>query len=269
MGAYQTGGLGYPPQAFNHQGFQQAYPTQQGFQLSYGPAYSAPGGPAANSAQILGANANIHDFDDNNKNAQNPHYKALRSKAQSEGDKMAHCFEQSQQVYARGDGAGAKKLSQEGHQHKAAMERLNTEARQWIFAANNADSPPDTLDLHGLYVKEALIKVEEAIQKAQAQNYTELKLIVGKGLHSKDHVAHIKPAVERLLSRCVGNPSSKPRLALLTAYSNRYHLDAHVDKHNAGIVVVNLAGPKGGGSLDFTRDIARHATGNDQECVVM
>ena len=83
------------------------------------------------------------------------------------------------------------------------MERLNTEARQWIFAANNADSPPDTLDLHGLYVKEALIKVEEAIQKAQAQNYTELKLIVGKGLHSKDHVAHIKPAVERLLSRCV------------------------------------------------------------------
>ncbi|EDP44893.1 hypothetical protein MGL_0700 [Malassezia globosa CBS 7966] len=36
-----------------------------------------------------------------------------------------------------------------------------------------------------------------------------------------------------------------------------------------GIVVVNLAGPKGGGSLDFTRDIARHATGNDQECVVM
>ena len=66
-----------------------------------------------------------------------------------------------------------------------------------------------------------------------------------------------------------GNPSSKPRLALLTAYSNRYHLDAHVDKHNAGIVVVNLAGPKGGGSLDFTRDIARHATGNDQECVVM
>jgi len=46
-------------------------------------------------------------------------------------------------------------------------------------------------------------------------------------------------------------------------------LDAHVDKHNAGIVVVNLAGPKGGGSLDFTRDIARHATGNDQECVVM
>lgn len=203
MGAYQTGGPGYPPQAFNQQGFQQAYPTQQGFQPSYGPAYSAPGGPAANSAQILGANANIHDFDDNNKNAQNPHYKALRSKAQSEGDKMAHCFEQSQQAYARGDGAGAKKLSQEGHQHKAAMERLNTEARQWIFAANNADSPPDTLDLHGLYVKEALIKVEEAIQKAQAQNYTELKLIVGKGLHSKDHVAHIKPAVERLLSRCV------------------------------------------------------------------
>jgi len=158
---------------------------------------------------------------------------------------MANAFEASKKAYAKGDGARAKELSNEGNMHKQNMERLNTEARMWIFAANNADSPPDTLDLHGLYVKEALAKTEEAVQKAQAQAFPQLKLIVGKGIHSRDHVAHIKPAVEDLL--------------------RKYNLDAHVDKHNAGIVIVNLQGPPGGGQANFTRDIAQQASGNEQE----
>ena len=162
---------------------------------------------------------------------------------------MAHAFDASKKAYASGQGARAKELSEEGHRHQAEMERLNTEARQWIFAANNADSPPDTLDLHGLYVKEALSKVEEAVQKAQQQNYPQLKLIVGKGIHSRDHVSHVKPAVQRLLSH--------------------YHLDAHVDPDNAGIVVVNLRGPPGGGSTDFTHAMARGASGNEHECLIM
>ncbi|WFD20152.1 hypothetical protein MCAP1_002396 [Malassezia caprae] len=229
----------YPPNGYAGQpGGPAPYP--QGFQ----PGNEAPGGPAANSAQILGT-TDIHLFDDNNKNAQNPHYKELRNKARSEGDKMANAFEASKQAYANGDGARAKELSNEGNMHKQNMEQLNTEARMWIFAANNADSPPDTVDLHGLYVKEALAKTEEAVQKAQAQNFPQLKLIVGKGIHSRDHVSHIKPAVEDLL--------------------RKYNLDAHVDEHNAGIVIVNLQGPPGGGQSNFTRDIAQQATGDEQQ----
>jgi len=245
---------GYQPQAYTPQGHvPQAYPPYgytgpagapppypQGFQ----PGNEAPGGPAANSAQILGT-TDIHLFDDNNQNAQNPHYKELRNKARSEGDKMANAFKASKAAYAKGDGARAKELSNEGNMHKQNMEQLNREARLWIFAANNADSPPDTVDLHGLYVKEALAKAEEAVQKAQAQNFPQLKLIVGKGIHSRDHVAHVKPAVEDLL--------------------RKYHLNAHVDKHNAGIVVVNLQGSVGGGQANFTRDIAQQATGDEQE----
>lgn len=116
---------------------------------------------------------------------------------------MAKAFDASKRAYASGDHARAKQLSDEGHQHQVQMEQLNAEARQWIFAANNADSPPDTVDLHGLYVKEALVKAEEAVQKAQALQCPQLKLIVGKGLHSRDHVTHIKPAVERLVKQYV------------------------------------------------------------------
>lgn len=212
-----------------------------------GPGNEAPGGPSANSEQILGTD-DIHRFDDNNVNAQNPQYKDLRDKARSEGDMMANAFRASKKAYAQGDGARAKQLSDEGNMHKRNMEQLNAEACMWIFAANNADSPPDTVDLHGLYVKEALAKTEEAIQKAQSQNYPQLKLIVGKGIHSRDHVAHIKPAVEDLL--------------------RKYGIAAHVDKQNEGIVIVDLSGSSGDGSAPFTHDIAQQATGNKQEVCI-
>ncbi len=67
-------------------------------------------------------------------NQQNPHYTSLRARANSAGDKMAKCFEQSREAYSRRDGALAKQLSEEGKKHKAEMERLNKEASGWIFA---------------------------------------------------------------------------------------------------------------------------------------
>jgi hypothetical protein len=54
------------------------------------------------------------------------------------------------------------------------MEAYNAQARDFIFRANNAHQPEDTIDLHGLYVEEAK-KILET------------------------RVAKIKPAVEKLL----------------------------------------------------------------------
>ena len=238
MGAGMGGGMGG----------QGPYPHQGGFQQGGYPPQGAPGGQAPHTQEILGTN-NVHAFDDNNVNAQNPQYKDLRNRARSEGDKMANAFDASKAAYSHGDGARAKQLSDEGNMHKHNMEQLNAQAVQWIFAANNADSPPGTVDLHGLYVKEALAKVDEVIHQAQAQNYPQLRLIVGKGIHSKDHVTKIKPAVEELL--------------------RKYNIAAHLDHRNQGVLVVDMNGPRGGGSADFTRDMARNATGNDQECVIM
>jgi hypothetical protein len=58
---------------------------------------------------------------------------ALRAQANQEGDAMARCFQQSHDAYARGDGAGAKQLSNQGHEHQHKMESLNKQASDWIF----------------------------------------------------------------------------------------------------------------------------------------
>ena len=45
---------------------------------------------------------------------------------------------------------------------------------------NNGGRGPGEVDLHGLYVKEAIARTESAIQAAQRNNLSEIKLIVGK-----------------------------------------------------------------------------------------
>lgn len=185
---------------------------------------------------------------DNQVNQHDANYMSLRNQARSEGDKMAQCFDQSHKAYAQGDGSRAKQLSNEGHEHKMNMERLNKQAADWIFMANNEDSPPGTIDLHGLYTSEALERTEQAVRQMQGQGRSEMRIIVGKGLHSKDHRQHIAPAVEKMMQD--------------------YRLEAHLDPRNAGVLVVNLHG-SGQGGAGFTRDLAKQTTGNEDECVIM
>jgi DNA-nicking Smr family endonuclease len=66
---------------------------------------------------------------------------------------------------------------------------------------NNKQSPPGTIDLHGLYVKEAIERTESAIAQRQRSGQDELRVIVGKGIHSQNHQAKIKPAVEELMAK--------------------------------------------------------------------
>jgi dsDNA-specific endonuclease/ATPase MutS2 len=146
---------------------------------------------------------------------------ALRAKANQEGDAMARCFDQSHAAYEAGDGARAKQLSEEGKAHQREMERLNTQASEWIFvgqsfslffvsgavlislncAENNKDSKPGEIDLHGLYVKEAIRYTDQSIEEARRRGDSEIHLIVGKGLHSAGRVAKIKPAIEDLMRK--------------------------------------------------------------------
>ncbi|KAH7916510.1 DUF1771-domain-containing protein [Hygrophoropsis aurantiaca] len=162
-------------------------------------------------------------YDDANQiNQHNEHYMALRAKANQEGDQMAQCFQQSHEAYAQHDGARAKELSLQGKQHEREMERLNTEASEWIFRENNTDSKPGEIDLHGLYVKEAIAYSDKAIKEARQRGDAKIRLIVGKGLHSDGHVAKIKPALEDLM--------------------RQHNVPAELDPHNAGVLVVHLDG---------------------------
>jgi len=158
---------------------------------------------------------------------------------------MGRCFDQAHQAHENGDGKRAKELSEEGHRHQREMERLNHQASEWIFKENNLDSHPGEIDLHGLYVKEAIDYTDRSIQEAQSRGDSEIHLIVGKGLHSAGHIAKIKPAIEELMARD--------------------NLSAHLDPDNSGVLVVKLNGEGGGMSADeVTRRLDKGET-----CVVM
>ncbi|KAG2146399.1 DUF1771-domain-containing protein [Suillus bovinus] len=159
--------------------------------------------------------------DQNQANQHNEHYTSLRAKANQEGDAMAKCFQQSHEAYSRREGALAKELSEKGKKHERAMEALNAEASAWIFRENNLDSKPGELDLHGLYVKEAITYSDKAIKEARQRRDSQIRLIVGKGLHSNGNVAKIKPALEDLMKRL--------------------NLPFEVDPLNAGVLIVQLA----------------------------
>ena len=75
-----------------------------------------------------------------------------------------------------------------------------------IDAANNAQSRFDdgsTLDVHGLRKKEAIICVERKLRELQLAGKQRLKVIVGKGKHSKQGIAVLKPAVLESMQKYV------------------------------------------------------------------
>lgn len=134
---------------------------------------------------------------------------------------MAQCYQQSQEAYQRGDRALAKRLSEEGRVHKQEMENLNTSASAWIFRENNLGKEADhQVNLHDLYVKEAIVYAEKAIENAREQGIPEIRLIIGKGLHSEGNVAKIKPALQEFM---------KGR-----------NIQAKLDPSNPGILIVHL-----------------------------
>lgn len=150
-------------------------------------------------------------------------YDRLRDLARQEAGKRGSCFDRSRQAYESGDGAAAKKLSEEGKAHAAKMDQYNKQASDYIFRENNASGrvPDDTIDLHGQFVEEAENILEQRIRYAQQNGQTHLHVIVGKGNHSVNHVQKIKPRVEQVCQE------------LGLQYST---------EENAGRMYINLAG---------------------------
>ncbi|KAG9007612.1 hypothetical protein FRB93_007648 [Tulasnella sp. JGI-2019a] len=170
-------------------------------------------------------------------------YTALRAQANAEGDAMARCFNDSQIAFTSGERARAKDLSNQGKMHKVQMERLHREASDLIFQSmlrSSAPPPfppldlslvlwtvnnegrgrgPNEVDLHGLHVKEAVQKTEDAIISAQMRGDYQIRIIVGKGLHSQGE-AKLRRAIEEVVVR--------------------YGLTAALDYQNPGVMVITL-----------------------------
>ncbi|KAK6332507.1 hypothetical protein TWF730_004172 [Orbilia blumenaviensis] len=124
-------------------------------------------------------------------------YDRLRGLARSEQNRRHELIGQSREAYQSGDGARAKELSNEAKRHEANADNYNKQAAEYIFRVNNAGQEQDTIDLHGLFVEEAEEILATRIQAARRQHARGLTVIVGKGIHSENHVQKIKPAVEK------------------------------------------------------------------------
>lgn len=81
------------------------------------------------------------------------------------------------------------------------MEKANEDAALYVFRANNANCDADEIDLHGLHVEEAKYYTEQRIIACKQRRENHLHIIVGKGIHSVNHIQKIKPAIEELCQR--------------------------------------------------------------------
>ncbi|KAJ7084334.1 hypothetical protein B0H15DRAFT_784307 [Mycena belliarum] len=67
--------------------------------------------------------------------------------------------------------------------------------------ARNLAYKDDTIDVHGLFIPEAMKKVNTALQKAIWDGRKMLRVIVGRGLHSQDGRPKLRPAIMMEMSR--------------------------------------------------------------------
>lgn len=122
-----------------------------------------------------------------------------RRKAHELAERQHALSAQSQAAYKSGNGAAAKSLSIQARVLHRQVEEHNRQAAALYLYANNVNNPPGVLDLHGLFVKEALQAVQEEVRKAKKERRGQLVLIVGAGHHSRDGVQRIRPAVEKMM----------------------------------------------------------------------
>lgn len=101
-------------------------------------------------------------------------------------------------------------------------EDYNSQAAQYVFVANNADSSGNEIDLHGLYVKEAEYFLRQRICAGISRHESQLHVIVGKGIHSANGISKLKPAIESMCKEA--------------------NLRNHIDGKNSGVLLIELEG---------------------------
>ncbi|GMG40254.1 unnamed protein product [Ambrosiozyma monospora] len=147
-------------------------------------------------------------------------YEKFRKLADQAYQKRSKLSSQSQQAYKSGDKAKAHELSTQAKEQLAIAEQYNRKAAEYVFIQNNLDSDNNDIDLHGLYVKEAEYILKQRIINGIRRGEPKLECIVGKGLHSKNGVAKLKPAIEQLCDE-----------ANITNY---------IDKKNSGVLIIDI-----------------------------
>ncbi|KAH9083549.1 hypothetical protein EDB83DRAFT_27151 [Lactarius deliciosus] len=122
----------------------------------------------------------------------------LREKARRSGREMTEAYSRAKSAQRMGDRWAAQEHRRRGDAHKSMMEELDKRAAKIIFRENNKDRDDGMVDLHRLYVAEAVRFAKEQLRSARLKRNDVVYFIVGKGLHSDAGGARIRPALEVL-----------------------------------------------------------------------
>ncbi|GFT36864.1 NEDD4-binding protein 2 [Nephila pilipes] len=120
-----------------------------------------------------------------------PEAEKLRKIATDQYVLRQNCFQKAYNYYHRGMKGVASYYAQEGNNHGCKFREANKDAAHLINKQRNVSLPPSVLDLHGLYVQEAVPVLEKFLKdkkvemRSRPQNGVfKVSVITGQGVHS-------------------------------------------------------------------------------------
>lgn len=122
----------------------------------------------------------------------------------------------------------AKELGAKGRWHNDRMKEAHEAASGQLFAQRNAETlgaggrglggaaaGVTTVDLHGLHVSEAIGLVDALVEEARQRRERRLRLVVGRGQHTRGAPAARLPAAVRQRLEQLGLAVREPYAGLL------------------------------------------------------
>ncbi|XP_031573521.1 NEDD4-binding protein 2-like isoform X2 [Actinia tenebrosa] len=134
---------------------------------------------------------------------QDPDYEDFRAEANTHYKLRDECFRKAAFAFSKKQGQLAQFYASQGHMHTEEIRQANRRAAARILEHKNSNGDQNSLDLHGLHVDEALMALEEKLIFSDwpKDRPRYLSVITGRGIHSKQGKAKIKPAVLEYLQR--------------------------------------------------------------------
>ncbi|CAF3222436.1 unnamed protein product [Rotaria socialis] len=126
---------------------------------------------------------------------------SLRREAHQCKSEAEAASRQSQHEYHSGRKSEAKALSNQKKDLYSQMDEKNEQAAALIFQHFNQNLPEHFIDLHGLYVFEALKYLQQKLNECRSSSISRLTVITGMGNHSPHKMAKINPEVENFAHR--------------------------------------------------------------------
>ncbi|KAG8941627.1 hypothetical protein FRC03_004278 [Tulasnella sp. 419] len=156
--------------------------------------------PAPESTSAKRRKTSIVEDDRDDRDRQADVGDELRQRAAEEYKLVDKFRKEAKEARRRGQHSSANIFHLKAEEHRRKMIQWNKEASDTIFQENNQGRNPGVIDLHGLHVEEAIERAKNAVEAAIEKQDPEINLIVGKGNHSRDSIAKVKPGIEKWLS---------------------------------------------------------------------